>query len=60
MSDRTREELYRRLEQSRRLSSTASDALTRDRIQTLISELERQIAAAEARGADAPTDGDVL
>jgi hypothetical protein len=49
-----REELYRRLAQCRRLSSAASDALTEQRLQALVLDIEEQIAAAEARNAGVP------
>jgi hypothetical protein len=52
----SKEELYRRLAQARRLFSTAYDPLTKDRLKVLACELERQIAVAEARDADAPPD----
>jgi len=49
-----KEELYRRLEQSRRLVAEALDPLTKDRIKNLIAVLEQQIAAVETRDTDAP------
>jgi hypothetical protein len=51
-----KEELYRRLAQSRRLASEPNDALTKSRIAALSRELEEQLAAAEARDADVPDD----
>ncbi len=53
MSD-DKEELYRRLEQVRRHVDLASDPTTRERLGTLVSDLEGQLAAAEAQDADAP------
>jgi hypothetical protein len=49
-----REELYRRLEQSRRLSSTANDIVTQERLRALVADIEGQLAAAEARDIEAP------
>ena len=48
-----REELYRRLEQSRRLSSVANDALTQQRLRALIVDIEGQLAAADSKDSDA-------
>jgi hypothetical protein len=50
----SREELYRRLEQSSRLVHAAPDEVTRERLKALKLDLERQIALVEARDADAP------
>jgi hypothetical protein len=52
----SREELYRRLEQSCRLVHAAPDEVTRERLKALKLDLERQIALVEARDADAPGD----
>lgn len=52
MSDK--EELYRRLEQVRRLTSAANDDLTRQRLSALVADIEQQLADAEANDADAP------
>jgi hypothetical protein len=49
-----KEELYRRLDQTRRLAAGVYDDLTTGRLKALVQELERQIATAEARDADAP------
>lgn len=49
-----KEELYRRLEQSRRLVAEALDPLTKDRIRSLIAVLEQQIAAVETRDTHSP------
>jgi hypothetical protein len=49
-----KEELYGRLAQSRRLAGEPNDALTKSRLAALSGELEKQLAAAEARDADAP------
>lgn len=51
-----KEELYRRLEQARRLVTPSFDPTTRERIGRLISDLESDIAAIEARDADAPPE----
>ena len=48
------EELYRRLAQTRRLAAGANDPTTRERLTAFISDLEQELAAAEARDADAP------
>lgn len=56
MKKSDREELYRRLEQSRRLSSVAADPTTQERMMALVIELQEQIAAGEAKDADAPPD----
>lgn len=56
MKKSDREELYRRLEQSRRLSSVATDPTTQGRLKALVAELQEQIAAAEAKDADVPPD----
>lgn len=47
-----KEELYRRLEQARRLVTPTLDPTTRERIGRLISDLESDLAAIEARDAD--------
>jgi hypothetical protein len=44
MDDTARKEIERRLEQSRRLASSANDPTTSDRIKLLIADLERQQA----------------
>lgn len=49
-----REELYGRLEQVRRHFGSANDAVTKDRMTTLVVDLEEQVAAVEADDADAP------
>lgn len=49
-----KDELYRRLSQTRRLATALHDALTTERLQALIRDLEQQLAAVEARDADAP------
>jgi hypothetical protein len=49
-----KEELYRRLTQSRRLLAQALDEVTKGRISGLVGELEQQIAEIESRDADAP------
>jgi hypothetical protein len=52
-----KEELYRRLGQSRRLANEANDPLTQSRLQALTLELESQLAAVETRDDDAPASG---
>lgn len=52
-----KEELYRRLGQTRRLADEANDRLTQSRLQALTLELENQLAAVERRDADAPPTG---
>jgi hypothetical protein len=52
-----KEELYRRLSQSRRLARGANDHLTQSRLLALTLELESQLAAVERRDADAPAAG---
>jgi hypothetical protein len=47
-----REELYRRLTQTRRLAGDVSDALTTERLKALALDIEQQLAKAEARNAD--------
>lgn len=54
MAGSEREELYRRLEQSRRLAGAAGDSLTKERLTKLVSDIEHELAAAEARDSDAP------
>lgn len=57
MSSRSdREELHRRLAQSRRLASAAHDTLTRERLTALVADLEAKLAEAEAEAenTDAP------
>jgi hypothetical protein len=49
-----KEELYRRLEQSRRFLSEPLDPVTKGRFAALVTDLEQQITNAEARDADAP------
>ncbi|MDB5505302.1 MAG: hypothetical protein JWR89_5204, partial [Tardiphaga sp.] len=49
-----KEELYRRLGQTRRLAGGVNDPLTEERLRALVTDLEGQIAAVEARDADAP------
>jgi len=51
-----KEELYRRLVQSRRFLSEHIDPETRSRITALVAELEQQLALVEARDADAPPE----
>ncbi|SFM27267.1 hypothetical protein SAMN03159423_0338 [Bradyrhizobium sp. NFR13] len=46
-----KEELYRRLQQSRRFLREPIDAETKSRIAGLVTELEQQLAVAEARDA---------
>lgn len=50
------EELYRRLEQVSRHVGTASDDVTKDRMLTLVADLEREIAYIEAAESDAPPE----
>jgi hypothetical protein len=54
-----KEELYRRLEQTRRLASAAHDPLTTERLKALFDELEEQIAASEARDTDSPPTSEI-
>jgi hypothetical protein len=49
-----KEELYRRLAQSRRFLSEPLDGVTKGRLAALVADLEEQIAEIEARDADAP------
>jgi hypothetical protein len=49
-----KEELYRRFAQTRRLAAGVNDPLTAERMQELLRDLEGQLAAVEARDADAP------
>jgi len=51
-----KEELYRRLEQARRLVTPTLDPTSRERIGRLVSDLESDIAAIEARDADTPPE----
>jgi hypothetical protein len=51
-----KEELYRRLAQARRMVDEPVDPLTKERLKTLIRDIERDLAAAEARDADAPPE----
>jgi hypothetical protein len=53
-----KEELYRRLGQTRRLAAGVNDPLTEERMRALILDLEGQLAAVEARDADAPPVSD--
>ena len=53
---RQKEELYRRLAQSRRLASGANDPTTTECLTALISDLQKELAAAEARDADSHGD----
>ena len=48
-----KEELYRRLAQTRRLSSAATDPVTMERLRALAGDLEQQLAAADAKEGDA-------
>jgi hypothetical protein len=50
------EELYRRLAQARRMHAQPIDDLTKVRLKELITELEQQLAAAEAGETDAPPE----
>jgi TATA-binding protein-associated factor Taf7 len=43
MSEKVPEELERRVEQARRILSEATDPLTRDRVEKLLQELEKQL-----------------
>lgn len=58
MSDKrsNKEELYRRLAQSRRFLAEHLDPETKSRIASLVTELEQQLEIAEARDADAPLE----
>jgi hypothetical protein len=49
-----KEELYRRLDQTRRVLNQPLDPLTKERLTALAATIEQQIAAIEARDADAP------
>jgi hypothetical protein len=49
-----KEELYRRLNQTRRVLNQPLDPLTKERLTALADAIEQQIVAAEARDADAP------
>lgn len=51
-----KEELYRRLEQARRLVTPTLDPTSRERIGRLVSDLEGQLAAIDKRDADAPPE----
>jgi hypothetical protein len=50
------EELYRRLAQARRMHAQPVDDLTKNRLKDLITEIEQQLAVAEAGDADAPPE----
>lgn len=50
-----KEQLYRRLDQARRLQTAALDPLTRDRLNDLVGHLQSQLSEVEARDADAQT-----
>jgi hypothetical protein len=52
----SKEELYRRLERTRRMVREPLDPLTKERLTALVEDLEKQIAVIEARDADAPPD----
>ena len=56
MGESGKDELYRRLEQARRLASVVTDGVTVDRISRLVADLESQLAEIEARDADAPPE----
>lgn len=56
MRQADKEDLYRRLAQSRRLAADAPDPTTKQRLQQLISDIEDEIALAEAKDADAPPE----
>lgn len=47
MKDKEREELQRKLEQSRRLMSDASDPTTRERLKKMAVDIEDQLREAE-------------
>jgi hypothetical protein len=49
-----KQELYRRLAQTRRLAGNVSDQITKERLNALALDIEGQLAAAEAREADEP------
>jgi hypothetical protein len=51
-----KEELYRRLEQVQRHVGSANDSVTKGRMAALVTELQQQIAVAEVRDADAPSN----
>jgi hypothetical protein len=51
-----REELYRRLTQTRRLAGMVSDPTTTERLRALALDIEQQLATAEAKDADAPPE----
>ena len=55
MSGTSKEELYQRLAQARRLSDEPVDELTMERLQALIAEIERELAeACDADGQNSP------
>lgn len=49
-----KEELYRRLAQARRMITQPLDPVTKERLQSLVTDLENHIATVEAGDADAP------
>lgn len=51
-----KEELYRRLAQSRRFLSEPLDPETKSRIAALVAELEQQLELVETRDDDAPPE----
>lgn len=56
MSESGKDELYRRLEQARRLASAVTDGVTVERIRHLVADLEAQLAEIEKRDTDAPPE----
>jgi DNA-binding TFAR19-related protein (PDSD5 family) len=51
-----KEDLYRRLEQTRRVLRQVLDPLTRERLEGLANSIEQQLAGAEAKDSDAPPE----
>lgn len=56
MDQATKKELSRRLEQSRRLDSSAADPTTHERLTQLIIDIEEQLSDSEAGNAEAPPE----
>lgn len=57
LEKRRKEELYRRLAQARSMVAQPIDRVTKERLQGLIHDLEKDMATIEARHTDAPNEG---
>jgi hypothetical protein len=53
---RNKEELYRRLAQTQRLLAEPLDPLTKERLQGLAFEIQKQLTVAEIEDTDAPPE----